>query len=135
MSFGAEGPMGKRLLILIDNEPVTSRALVLDLQEAGYSVETASDGDEVVEMSQRVPFDLLIAAEEPGDGEDPGFVSEFRRVRPAAKVVLMTTEAGEGGRFAMSETGARVRKPFDLEAFRALVDRLLSAGSAAGSAM
>jgi DNA-binding response OmpR family regulator len=118
--------MSKRLLILTDDEPVTTRALALDLTDAGYRVETAMDRDEAIRRSRAVPFDLLIATE-PRGGE-PGFVERFRRIRPAAKVVLMTTRHPQKG-FELDETGARVGKPFDLDDIRSLVERLLDRGN------
>ena len=39
--------MPKKVLIL-DDEPVTTRALALDLRDAGYRVDTARDGEEAV---------------------------------------------------------------------------------------
>jgi DNA-binding response OmpR family regulator len=117
--------MSKRLLILTDDEPVTTRALALDLTDAGYRVETAVDRDEAIRRSRAVPIDLLIATE-PRGGE-PGFVERFRRIRPAAKVVLMTTRHPQKG-FELDETGARVGKPFDLDDIRSLVERLLDRG-------
>lgn len=113
--------MSKRLLIVIDSEPVTSRTLALDLAEAGYRVETARDGKEAEQKFEAFPFDLLIAAE--GDEHEKGIVARMQRIRPAAKVVLMTTGAGipNGG----GDSVVRVQKPFDLEEFRSLIERLL----------
>jgi DNA-binding response OmpR family regulator len=145
--------MSKRLLILIDSEPVTSRTLALDLSEAGYVVDTAEDDHEAIEKIRSVPFDLLIATEGPerGSVEASGMVARMRRIRPAAKVVLMTTDSERveasggdasagGGVPAVPEGGAgdagsvvRVRKPFDLEEFRSVVERLLER-RASGSA-
>ena len=117
--------MSKRVLIL-DDEPVTTRTLVLDLSEAGYEVDWASDADEVVRKFRQSAFDLLIASDRfPGDPDGGELVAACRRARPAAKIVLMTTEGGRAGRVELSETGARVRKPFDLEEFRDVVARVL----------
>ncbi len=116
--------MSRRLLILIDDEPVTSRTLALDLADAGYRVETAADASEVLRRLKAKPVDLLIA-DENRDEEESRMIDEARRIRPQTKVVLLTTsaEAEEPGRPARSV--ARVRKPFDLEEVRAVVGRLL----------
>lgn len=129
--------MSKRLLILVDDEPVTSRTLALDLADAGYRVETAADRREAMRMMERTPFDLLIAPERRGGGR--GLVEECRRVHPGAKVVLMTTDPDAAGAPEWRDAVARVKKPFDLEDFRSIVARLLattleSNGSARGSA-
>ncbi len=125
--------MSKRLLILVDDEPVTSRTLALDLADAGYRVETAADRAEAIEMMERTPFDLLIAPERRGGGR--GLVEELRRVRPGAKVVLMTTDPDARRPLEWRDAVARVKKPFDLEEFRSVVDRLLrSAAEASRSA-
>lgn len=120
--------MSKRLLILVDDEPVTSRTLALDLADAGYRVETAADRREAMRMIERTPFDLLIAPERRGGGK--GLVEEFRRVRPGGKVVLMTTDPDapvtlEPVTLEWRDAVARVKKPFDLEDFRSVVERLL----------
>lgn len=118
--------MSKRLLILMDDEPVTTRALALDLRDAGYRVETAFGPEEALRRSRSVPFDLLIAAERRGELE-AGLVDGFRKLRPAAKVVVMTTGQPRRG-YRLDESGARVGKPFDLDDIRLLVERLVGKG-------
>ena len=121
--------MSKRVLILTDEEWVTTRALVLDLTEAGYEVVTAEEDPDVERMVGSGTFDLLITADR-RDGEGTGrVIDRFRKAHPGAKVVVMTTdgdrdEAGNGSGQS-SEAIARVPKPFDLDALRSLVDRLL----------
>ncbi|MCP4069460.1 MAG: hypothetical protein GY741_14395 [Phycisphaeraceae bacterium] len=126
--------MSKRLLILVEDEWVTSRALVLDLTEAGYFVETAEDDREVVRKARSRSYDLLIAAD-PRGGESAGrVIDRFREERPEAKVVLMTTEGGS--RSGPVDSGdesdrvTRIRKPFDLDTIRTVVDGLLESGRA-----
>lgn len=122
--------MSKKLLIMTDNEPVTTRALALDLTDAGYDVEIASDRDEARRKSREARFDLLITPESPMEIGYGGFVDEFRSEHPAAKVVLMTTDGSADP--PIEESEARVKKPFDLEEFRSVIGRLLepTAGSA-----
>ena len=124
--------MAQRLLILLDDEPVTSRALALDLEDAGYRVSTAVDRREVLRRIQSEPIDLLIADESRESAGDGPVVDEVRRIRPEAKVLLMTThpdrdgKEGKGkGKGRPASPVARIRKPFDLEEFRATVGRLL----------
>jgi len=119
--------MSKRLLIVVDDEPVTSRTLALDLKDAGYRVEVAADRTDAVRMLRHETFDLLIAPERRGEAR--GLVEELRRVQPGAKVVLMTTDAEQNGRGDVNDAVERVKKPFDLEEFRAVVDRVLRAKS------
>jgi len=115
--------MSKRLLILVDGEAVTSRTLALDLADAGYRVETAADRVEAIRMMKRSSFDLLIAPERRGGGKV--LVEELQRVQPSAKVVLMTTNRDAEGQPEVGDAVTRVMKPFDLEEFRAVVERLL----------
>jgi DNA-binding response OmpR family regulator len=121
--------MPKKVLIL-DDEPVTTRALALDLRDAGYRVDTARDGDEAVRKLRGSSFDLLIASEHSVGDESEEVLAWWWRVRPAAKVVLMTTEDTRNKRIEIIEKGAKVHKPFDLEEFRAVVERLLGPESA-----
>ena len=115
--------MSKRLLIVVDDEPVTSRTLALDLADAGYRVEVAADRTDAFRMMRLESFDLLIAPERRGGAK--GLVEELRRVQPGAKVVLMTTDADQNGHGEANDAVERVKKPFDLEEFRAVVARIL----------
>ena len=119
--------MSQRLLILLDDEPVTSRALALDLADAGYRVTTAADHREVLQRFRSEPIDLLIADESRESGEDGPVVTEVRRIRPRAKVLLMTTrpDAETMARGRPGSPVAWIRKPFDLEQFRSVVGRML----------
>jgi DNA-binding response OmpR family regulator len=127
--------MSKRLLIVMDSEPVTCRALVLDLTDAGYDVETALDGEDALKKLRRAPFDLLIAGEG-AQGKGGRVVAGFREAQPGAKVVLMTTDGARAVGIDRSESRAWVRKPFDLEDFRSVVRQLLEPEtSAKGKAM
>jgi DNA-binding NtrC family response regulator len=128
--------MSKRVLILVDGEPVTTRALALDLRDAGYGVEVAADREDALRKLRRTPFDLLVTTAGPGRGGVGEFVERFRSVRPEAKVVFMTTGGQEVGEEIPSDARAWVQKPFDLEEFRSVVGRLLdSPGSAVGRVM
>ncbi len=123
--------MSQRLLIMVEDEWVTTRALVLDLTEAGYLVETAEDDREVVRKARSQAYDLLIAADTRGGEGGNDVIDLFRQVRPEAKVVLMTTDGGsrpdvtdpnpDGG----SGMVTLVRKPFDLDTIRTVVNELL----------
>jgi DNA-binding response OmpR family regulator len=121
------------LLILIDDEPVTSRTLALDLADAGYRVDTAADAGEVLRRLRSHPVDLLIAAES-RDEEESRMIDEAQRIRPHTKVVLLTTSAETEAPGTPAKAVARVRKPFDLEEFRAVVGRLLGEVETNGSA-
>jgi len=117
--------MSGRLLILLDDEPVTSRALAMDLADAGYRVAMAADSREVLRRVRAEPIDLLIA-DESSDAEDGGqVVQEVRRIRPGAKVILMTTRPEAEGHGRSGKPVTLVRKPFDLEEFRTIVGNLL----------
>jgi two-component system chemotaxis response regulator CheY len=125
--------MAKRLLILMDNEPVTCRTLALDLTDAGYDVETATDSEEALEKLRLESFDLLITGEGP-QGKGGKVVEGFRRAQPAAKVVLMTTDGAEAVG-VVDDSRAWVKKPFDLEDFRSVVRQLLNPEKTGGKAM
>lgn len=117
--------MSRRLLILVDDEPVISRTLALDLEDAGYQVDTAADQGEVLRRLRTDPIELVIAAESREVGVDDRMIERMRRVRPGAKVVLMTTDPEADGAHLAGDPVVRVRKPFDLEEFRQVVERLL----------
>jgi CheY-like chemotaxis protein len=53
--------MPKRIILAVDDEPLVTRLVQVNLERAGYEVRTAQDGIEALEIlrSGQTPFELL----------------------------------------------------------------------------
>jgi len=54
-----EAVQGKRIL-LVEDDPINSQVLQLQLEKIGYKADLARDGNEALERHQRQPYDLIL---------------------------------------------------------------------------
>ncbi|HOE68685.1 MAG: Transcriptional regulatory protein YycF [Candidatus Omnitrophica bacterium ADurb.Bin292] len=123
--------MSKQILV-IDDEELITKSLVLALERNGYEVLVAKHCDEAVAMAESIDFDLIISdIRMPGpDGIETVTrvldVMTRRGIKQAPRI-FMTGYAdpkAEAGAQALSPT-AYILKPFDLVVFLAEVKKVL----------
>jgi PAS domain S-box-containing protein len=123
---------GQRLLV-VDDEPAVREVAREALEQHGYLVGEAGQGQEALEMYARAreqghPFDLVLLdlAMPVMDGEK--CLTRLLEMDPAARVLVATGHGGEQA--AMDKLEGRVvgvlKKPFDLQTLLAEVARLLA---------
>lgn len=104
--------MGKKILV-VDDEPSIVELIVVNLEDAGFEVETAFDGDEALARFAERPWDLVIL-----DIMLPGVdgIEVCRRIRKESQVpiIMLTARAEEIDRVLGLEMGADdyITKPF-----------------------
>jgi two-component system OmpR family response regulator len=122
-------------ILLVEDDPALSRGLVASLKDAGYSVDTAYDGESALEMAQDEPYALITL--DLGLPDMSGF-DVLRRLRQSGSkipVLILTARDAVEDRVRGLDLGADdyLLKPFEpseLEArLRALLRR--SQGEAA----
>lgn len=87
--------MSKGAILWVDDEIDLLRAHVLFLKEKGYEVETATNGDDAVELVSKHRFDLVLLDEMmPGRGGLDTLAS-LKEVSPALPVVMVTKNEAE----------------------------------------
>ena len=116
-------------ILIVDDDPDMVELLRLTLIEAGYSVGTATTGQEALRKAQRSPPDLMVL-----DLLLPGMngfsVCEELRLNPATvslPVLMITVLPGEFPRLVGVEAGANayLNKPFRMDEFVACVGDLV----------
>ena len=111
------------VLVIEDNESI--RELVaLTLEEAGYVVARARDGQEALEVLAHVrPSIILLDLQMPRmDGRT--FASVYRkRLHPGAPIVLMTASSNPAQAARETQAMAYLAKPFEADELLSLVER------------
>ncbi len=124
-----ESKVGKKRLLVVDDEHDMLLAIKLRLEKCGYEVHTATDGIEGLNLARRLKPDLIIL-----DIMLPkmnGYkVSRFLKFDEEYKhipVIMLTALAGERDRTTGIETGANayITKPFETQELVDTVRRFL----------
>ncbi|HKK71464.1 MAG TPA: sigma-54 dependent transcriptional regulator [Candidatus Krumholzibacteria bacterium] len=118
---------GKWRILVVDDEPVQRESLAVWLEQDGHRVETASSGEEAVEMVERTAYALyFVDLKMPGmDGIET--MAEIHARQPEAAVVVITAYATVDTAISAMKEGAieYVVKPCNPREISMLVDRVL----------
>ncbi len=117
----------RRVVLVVDDEQQILDMAAFVLEDEGYSVVTASDGQEALErVGEQTPDLIVLDMRMPVlDGWD--FVREYRsRFEHHAPIVVLTAAADAGKRAAEIGAVGWIEKPFDLDSFVRTVHRFAS---------
>lgn len=113
-----KGTSRGRILVVDDNE-VVRRTLSDVLDDNGYSVDTASDGDDAIAMIRANYYDVVLMDINMPRMNGVEAVKRIKAISPKIFVVMMTGEAQESVVQESIEYGGYVclRKPFSYDTF------------------
>jgi len=120
-------------VLICDNEAILRTLVRAALEEDGYDLHEARDGDESLELTRRLEPDLIVL-----DMMMPGrtgleVLTELRSERRFAEtpVIMLTARVQAGDRAAAEKAGVDhfVSKPFSPVELGALAERLLAAAA------
>ncbi len=117
-------------VFIVDDDPDFAEGVALTLEIAGHQVEFAYSGEEAVRRFREQDFDItLMDVRMPGmSGVDSFF--EFRKIKPDAKVVMMTAYSVEDLLRRAIEAGALgvMHKPFGSDQLLKILNEARPAG-------
>lgn len=118
-------------ILVVDDEPDLQRFIADELRDAGYQVDTASDGVEAVLRVLNGGVDaVLMDIRMPRlDGVDA--LRILRRIAPSVPVILWTGQAGRGDMLEATRNGAVtcLLKPVSLDRVQSILDAVLAEGT------
>ncbi len=121
-------------IIVVDDEPDLRDTIAEYLRRHGYTVDTASGGQELDTRLEEGPADLLIL--DVTMPEEDGFsIARRMRARGGMRIVMLTAANDSIDRVVGLELGADdyIGKPFDLREVRARIQGLLRRAAPAGT--
>jgi len=128
----------KRRVLVVEDDTATSKLLKIDLEPAGYEVDTAFDGEKALEMVDKKKYDLIILdiMLPKIDGYE---VCDALRKKDATRltpVIMLSGKSQVFEKLMALKLGADdyITKPFNLEELLARVDTVLKRSDQALSA-
>ena len=115
-----------RRILIVDDEPSVREVIATVLMDAGYTVQTAADGQIALEIIDGAPPDLIITDVMMPHLDGWTLFDQARERNPTLPVILMS--AGDWirarGRMPLPDHAVFLAKPFTIEELLALVVRL-----------
>jgi two-component system, OmpR family, response regulator len=106
--------MGMAKILLVDDDPVLGRGLVLNLESEGFKVTWAQSLRLAREAESQIEFDLVVLDLSLPDGSGLEFLRELRQRSSRVGVIILTARTSESEVVEGFKSGANdyVRKPF-----------------------
>src|SRR5579862_5962065 len=103
-------------ILIVDDEDGLRETLRGELIEAGYSAETAADGDLAIPLIEKQVFDLVLLDIKMTRVHGLEVLTYIKKNFPAVKVIMLTAFADLKNAMASKKLGANdfISKPYDL---------------------
>jgi two-component system NtrC family response regulator len=114
-------------ILLVDDDSSVRRVLQFKLQKRGYTVATASDGLEALQLLKENPFDLLLSDIRMPKMDGIELLGKAKNAQPNIKVVLITAHATVTQAVQAVKLGAfdYITKPFEDDELFVAIDKAL----------
>ena len=122
--------MSKKKILAVDDEPNILLSIEFILEQEGYDVHTACDGEEAMEMAEKVEPDLVLLdiAMPYKDGYEVCTLLRKHEKLASVKVVMLTAKGQSLDKKKGLEVGADVylTKPFGADELLQAIESVLS---------
>lgn len=117
---------GKKIVMVIDDEPLIRTMLLEVLTCAGYFALGARDGDEALRLTETEPLDLVLVDHHLSDTDGLTLQRQIKDIKPDVKFIFMSGSHDPKILLAAQEEGADaiLTKPFDVVELLQLVSKL-----------
>ena len=116
-------------ILIVDDETVALRILQYTLNKQGYSVQTASSGDEALRLASQTTFELMILDISMPMMDGVELLTELRQLSETANtpIIMLTASSQDEDRVRAENAGANLymTKPFSSQKILEAVESLL----------
>jgi two-component system, sensor histidine kinase and response regulator len=139
---GGEAPLptlGRMRVLVADDDPTNQRVVLAMLVRLGHQVDVVSNGHQVVEAVQKVPYDLVLMDVEMPELDGPSATRAIRRLDgPVSRlpIIALTANAMAGAREEYLAAGMNgyVAKPIKLRELLAAIAGSIGGRGSGGEA-
>ena len=118
--------LGKKRLLLLDDDPSMQRLIATILRRAGYRVDVVSEASQALDRIERVTYDaLLLDVMTPTEG-GVTVIRHLKKAKPELleRVLLVTGSPDTVLKSIAGDAAGVVRKPFDTATLLAAVKKV-----------
>ena len=118
----------KNRILVVDDEEALRTVLSSELEDEGYVVQMAGDGDEAIKILEKNAFDLILLDIKMPTVDGFEVLKFIKQTHPLSKVIMLTGFADLKNAIESKKLGAEdfVSKPYDLVDLLTTVERVLS---------
>ncbi|MBA4313135.1 MAG: hypothetical protein C0417_10955 [Chlorobiaceae bacterium] len=118
----------KSRILVVDDEEALRTVLSSELVNAGYEVDTASDGDDAISIVQNKRFNLVLLDIKMPKVDGFEVLKFIKKNLPTVKVIMLTGFADLKNAIESKKHGAEdfVSKPYDLVDLLTTIERVLT---------
>ena len=115
------------MILLVEDDPLSGRAMALALKTAGHQVINASNGAEALDLIALHDFELVITDLVMPDLNGLNLINAIRLKRPKLPIILVSGYlAKDAGRAIFDAAATFLQKPVNPTALIMAVERVLS---------
>ncbi|MBV8085360.1 MAG: response regulator [Chloroflexi bacterium] len=115
-------------VLVVDDEPAIVQFIGGALEDEGYAVTTAGDGQEAVEAATRDKPDLIVLDMALPRLDGQGVAAEIRRLYGDLPIVVITADGRAEEKAARAGAIGYLHKPFDLDRLIMMVQEQVRPG-------
>ena len=114
-------------ILVVDDEPTMADSLKQNLEEDGYTVDTASNGAEAIELFDRGGHHLVVCDLQLPDTDGMEVLRHAKETHPATEVIVVTGYGSVARAVEATKAGAYwfLEKPFDFDMLQPLVEKAM----------
>jgi anti-sigma regulatory factor (Ser/Thr protein kinase)/CheY-like chemotaxis protein len=123
LSTIAMRPVLVRVALIVGGDPQIEAQLRGILAPATWAIQHATNNAMALDLVQRKAFDLILTSEKTSGREDIELLRKIRRIRPHARLIILTDESTPGDVIASMRERAfsYFSKPFAFDALAAMI--------------
>lgn len=114
-------------ILVVDDDPVTLLLIKKKIINADYEVETATNGEEAVDLIAESYYDVVLTdLMMPGDIDGIGVLKATKRLHPQTEVILITAYASVDNAVEAMQKGASdyIQKPINFDELLLRLDKI-----------
>jgi CheY-like chemotaxis protein len=127
LNLGGKDLACKERILIVDDEEIMRNFLLDVFEEEGYSLDSATDGEEALEKISKNRYQLIITDIRMPRMDGTQVLKKAKELNPEVNVIIITGYASPQAKKECQRLGAAyyIAKPFQVNQIRALVNKLV----------